>query len=202
MKPLHLETPFAQYQSHRLIGQGGAGKVYEARSNGVDEDVVAIKVLDPATATRERLSRFKNEILFGVRAKHSGIVPVLDSGLALVDGANVPFYVMPLYPATLRDVLKREANGTRLLALFVSLLDGVEAAHLLGVVHRDLKPENIFLSTNEERLVVGGFGIARFTAEALYTAVETRPGARLANFQYAAPEQRARGKTIDQRADL
>jgi len=51
-------------------------------------------------------------------------------------------------------------------------------------------------------LVVTDFGIAHFTAEELYTLVETGPHTRLANFQYAAPEQRSRGAVVDQRADI
>src|SRR5262249_38541747 len=38
--------------------------------------------------------------------------------------------------------------------------------------------------------------------EDLYTLVETRPGDRLANFLYAAPEQRSRGQAVTQTADI
>jgi serine/threonine protein kinase len=69
-------------------------------------------------------------------------------------------------------------------------------------VHRDLKPENILYTAGEDRLVIADFGIARFEEDELYTAVETKDLARLANFQYAAPEQRSRGSEPDQRADI
>jgi serine/threonine protein kinase len=81
-------------------------------------------------------------------------------------------------------------------------LDGVEAAHLKLVWHRDLKPENVLYCKRKDCLVVADFGIAHFMDEDLYTAAETRPGERLANFQYAAPEQRTRGQKVDQRADI
>jgi serine/threonine protein kinase len=77
---------------------------------------------------------------------------------------------------------------------------GVEAAHLQGVVHRDLKPENILVN-GADFVVVADFGIARFEEEDLYTAVETQDE-RLANFQYSAPEQRARGRAVNARADI
>lgn len=51
-------------------------------------------------------------------------------------------------------------------------------------------------------MLVADFGIAEFTQDDLYTAVETHTGERLANFLYAAPEQRERGKTVDRRADI
>ena len=70
----------------------------------------------------------------------------------------------------------------------------MEAAHLKKVVHRDLKPENFLYSSSQNRIVVADFGIARFQEEELYTAVETKAEDRLANFQYASPEQRKRGR--------
>jgi hypothetical protein len=66
---------------------------------------------------------------------------------------------------------------------------------------RDLKPENILIHGTGVP-VVADFGIAHFEQEELYTAVETRDNERLANFQYAAPEQRIRGRAVDQRADI
>src|SRR5205085_6870766 len=79
---------------------------------------------------------------------------------------------------------------------------GVEAAHLLHVVHRDLKPENVLYDETQDRLLVADFGIAHFEIEDLYTAAETSPNDKLANFQYAAPEQRRRGSQVGYPADI
>lgn len=106
---------------------------------------------------------------------------------------------MPRYKESLRQSIGNLAPRDAFLA-FMKILDGVDAAHKLGVTHRDLKPENIL--TNDTDLVVGDFGIAEFEEDEIYTVVETKEGARLANFQYAAPEQRTRGKPIDKRADI
>jgi len=51
-------------------------------------------------------------------------------------------------------------------------------------------------------LVIADFGIAHFGEEYLHTLVRTDPHARLANFQYAAPEQRRPGQVVDHRADI
>lgn len=50
---------------------------------------------------------------------------------------------MQRYNGNLRDRVKNGINPTRALTLFSQILNGVEAAHLLGLIHRDLKPENI-----------------------------------------------------------
>jgi hypothetical protein len=53
-----------------------------------------------------------------------------------------------------------------------------------------------------DRLVVADFGVAHFGEDVLLTAVETRNQERLANFTYAAPEQRVREGLVDHRADI
>lgn len=82
------------------------------------------------------------------------------------------------------------------------MIDGVEAAHLQGVVHRDLKPENVLYSKRINVLAVADFGVAHFTEDLLATQVVTGPAQRLANFLYAAPEQRVPGTRVDARADI
>lgn len=56
--------------------------------------------------------------------------------------------------------------------------------------------------SNANRLVIADFGVAEFAQDELYTLVETKPTTRLANFRYAAPEQRNRGGISGQRTDL
>jgi serine/threonine protein kinase len=51
-------------------------------------------------------------------------------------------------------------------------------------------------------MLISDFGIAHFSEEDLLTAVETKADQRLANFIYAAPEQKARGKRTDGRTDI
>ena len=196
-EPLIFNTTFSTYTEHKLIGEGGSGRVYLAKEdNGTS---FAIKLLDPSKATKERLKRFENEYCFCSMTDHPNIIRVMDHGLHIDLG---PFFVMPLYDSSLRKLMTKGISPKSVLSIFEMIMKGVEAAHLLNVVHRDLKPENILVRNNGEELVVADFGIARFTADELYTAVETKAHARLANFQYAAPEQRMRGLSIDKRTDI
>ena len=52
--------------------------------------------------------------------------------------------------------------------------------------------------------MIADFGIAHFCEEDLLANVHTKSSERLANFQYAAPEQRIKGYTtqVDGRADV
>jgi serine/threonine protein kinase len=156
-----------------------------------------VKLLDPAKATRARLRRFKNEYLFGFHKPHQRLIKIIDHGVH----EDAPFYVMPRYASSLRPVVEEGVRPERALALFSQLLEGVEAAHLYGVVHRDLKPENVLVD-NAGNIVIADFGVARFEEEDLYTAVDTRSNERLANFLYAAPEQRRRNQEVTHRADI
>jgi len=193
-------TTFTRYTAKRVIGEGGCGQIFEV----VDEDgeVYAVKWLDPAKATHEKVKRFKNELQFCLRNRHCNILTISDHGVFIEGQAETPFYVMPLFNGSLRDLMKTGMSPENVLKYYSQILDGVEAAHKLGVVHRDIKPENILYDKNGDRLVVADFGIARFREDELYTAVETKDTVRLANFQYAAPEQKSRGGEVDQRTDI
>lgn len=200
MKPITFKTTFATYEATKILGEGGAGRVYSATDESGGDG--AIKLLDPAKATKEKIKRFKNEYTFCSRNTHENILSVHDHGLYYSGKEASPFYVMALYQGSLRALMNQGISPNEALKYFIQILDGVEAAHLQGVVHRDLKPENVLYDQARDRLLVADFGIARFTEEELYTLVETSSNRRLANFQYAAPEQRARGKTVDRRADI
>ncbi len=194
-----FQTAFEEYRAIEVIGQGGAGTVYRVM-NG-DGELWAIKVLT-GNSSRKKLKRFRNELMFCMRNSHDGIIRVLDHGLS-TDGKNsAPFYVMPLYEGSLRALMKTGINIENVLQYFSQILDSVEAAHLLKVFHRDIKPENFLYNKGTDRLVLADFGIAHFHEENLHTAVETKADERLANFQYAAPEQRTQGRSVDHRADI
>lgn len=193
------ETLIATYTVKAVLGEGGSGLVL-AVTNDTGEDY-ALKALKGGRIPSEKLRRFRNEISFCKRDVHAGIIRVLDDGFITEADAKLPFYVMSRYPGTLRKLTPSSDAPDNTLKTFVKVLDAVEAAHLNGVWHRDLKPENILIGQSSE-VVVADFGIAHFGEELLHTAVETRDDAKLANFAYAAPEQKQRGTKIDQRADI
>lgn len=198
-KRVTFESPFDVYDVSKVIGEGGAGLVYEVTNAGGEP--FALKCLAPERVTAERLKRFKNEIAFCQKQDHPNIIKVVDTGATLIKNIKCPFYVMRRYTGTLRTRM-RDIKPDDALRVFSQILDGVEAAHLANVWHRDLKPENILWNERDGTLVIADFGIAHFEAEEIYTAVETKAAARMANFLYSAPEQRVRGAPVDRRADI
>jgi serine/threonine protein kinase len=198
-KPISFETTFGTYIVDECLGQGGAGRVF----GGTDADgaPIALKVLSEKTTTDKR-RRFKNEISFLQKNKHKNIVTVVDHGLSRGNEASEPFYIMRRYDCSLRELMKRGIEPDQVLAAFSQIIDGVEAAHLQGVLHRDLKPENILSDQQTNTIAIADFGVARFTEDFLATTVETEATQRLANFVYAAPEQLIHGELVGETADI
>lgn len=195
--PKEFQTAFDTYTVVRQVGSGGSGTVFEVKTS--DGQTQALKSLDSSKTPQQKLKRFQNEIQFCLRPGSEYIVHVLDYGRA-PDGSL--FYVMPYYASTLRDLIKKRLPHNEVLPLYGQILTSVEAAHFLGVCHRDIKPENLLYDSGANRIVLADFGIARFTEEQILTTVNTGPNERLANFAYAAPEQRIPGQSVDHRADI
>ena len=189
-----LKSAFVTYTVESEIGGGGAGVVCSVRSD-TGEDYAA-KILRSELDTA-KLKRFRNELFFCFREDHPHLVKVVDFGRT---DSGQPFYIMPIASGTLRSLLTQGIPQADCLSIFSQILDGVEAAHLKGVIHRDLKPENILVDRDTGKIKVADFGIARFDEESLHTQIETKPSDRLANWEYAAPEQRRSGLVVDHRA--
>jgi len=193
-----FESATETYATLKVLGEGGSGRVLLVESG--DGQRYALKYLHPERITRQRRKRFKNELDFCHRDNHKNIVRVVDFGLVSVEGVSVPFYVMPYYGETLRGLMDGGVDQEAVLPTFGQVLDGIEAAHKLGVIHRDLKPENILVEDGAP--VIADFGIAHFAEEVIATAVETRDAERLFNVRYAAPEQKTRGSHVSHQADV
>ena len=69
-----------RYELLRIIGEGGMGKVYEARQKRVDR-LVAVKVLHSHWAKDPKLvARFKREALTASQFRHPNTVMIYDYG--------------------------------------------------------------------------------------------------------------------------
>src|SRR5258707_4353050 len=124
-----------------MVPGPGSTSVYGGQS--AEGGTVAVKVLSKENASKDKRARFKKEIAFLSRNRHPNIVTVSDHGMAHDKSISGPFYVMPKFGSNLRKMMSASIAPESVLPLFEQILNGVEAAHLQGVVHRDLKPENV-----------------------------------------------------------
>lgn len=199
------------YQIIRVIGEGGMGRVYEARHLRLKERRFAVKCLHADLARNpEMAARFLREAESASSIKHVNVVDVFDVH-HLADGT--PYLVGEfLEGEELADyVTKRGPLEPRLAAKVTrQVCLALAAAHERGIVHRDMKPENVFVLGSSIAAVDRGesrtlhvkvldFGISK--AGPGDNSHLTRTGVIMGTPSYMAPEQ-ARGRPVDHRADV
>jgi hypothetical protein len=191
-----------KYRLDRLLGVGGMAVVYAATHRNGRE--FAVKMLRPEISIDSDVrARFLREGYVANAVKHPGAVAVLDDDIA-EDGAA--FLVMELIEGQTVEALWQQAGHRlgldRVLVVGAQLLDVLGAAHARGIVHRDIKPANLF-ATQDGRVKVLDFGIARLRDAALSATSATQTGMMMGTPAFMAPEQAlARSSAIDGRTDL
>jgi len=185
-----------EYKIIEKIANGGNSEVYKVEN--IDKNIYALKLLNKGLST-EKIKRFKNEMSFCQKVNHPNIIKIIDNGIT--DDKTQMFYIMPCYDYTLREFINEEHSIQEKIQMFINILDGVKFFHNRDIIHRDIKPENILIS-NEGIPVISDFGIAHFCEDDLITQIETRIGSKMANFQYASPEQREKDGVITKKSDI
>jgi serine/threonine-protein kinase len=196
------QTLSQTYTLLRVIGEGGMGRVYEARHTRIGSKRFAIKMLHPEFARQpEVLTRFQREAEVAASVHSPYVVDVYDVDRT-ADGR--PFIVGEFldgkeFANYLDEVGKMQVGPA--VRIVRQICKALVAAHSKGVVHRDMKPENVFLTgdlTNPTAKVID-FGISKM-GDAPGTAL-TKTGMIMGTPSYMAPEQ-ARGERVDHLADV
>ena len=152
------------------------GEVYLAEDQKLGRKI-ALKILPPKLASNpQRRARFEREARLVASLNHPNIVTVY----SVEEERGVHFLTMELVEGkTLSELIARKGFALdRIFDLAIPLADALSAAHERGVVHRDLKPANIMIS-NEGRVKVLDFGLARLTLDQPDPETETRGSDRL-----------------------
>lgn len=189
---------FGPYRIERRLGEGGMGVVYLGRREDLGS-VAAIKVLRDAWLSPTRRERFLAEQRTLAQLQHPSIARLLDAD-TLADGT--PWFAMEYVAGLpLTDYChQRQTTIEGRLELLIAVAEAVQHAHGQAVIHRDLKPSNI-LVTEEGRIKLLDFGIARQLETLDGAAQPTRTGLRMMTPAYASPEQLA-GEPVGIQSDV
>ncbi|MEU7876763.1 serine/threonine-protein kinase [Microbispora bryophytorum] len=186
-----------RYQLVEPIGRGGMGVVWRAHDQLLDREV-AVKEVRYDSAMGDELSDLNRRTMREARAAgrltHPNVVVVHD----VIEEDDRPWIIMQLVTSrSLGQVIREDGplSAQRTVEIGLQILDALRAAHRQGVLHRDVKPENVLL-TDDSRVVLTDFGIARLEAD----STMTRTGL-VGTPAFIAPE-RLRGEAAQRESDL
>ena len=125
---------------------------------------VALKMLHPHIARDSvAVARFRREARLAAQLAHPAIVPIYDWDTR----GGTSWYTMELAEGGSVAELVRRAGARPLREIAPQVefvLEGLAAAHAIGVIHRDLKPENLLID-RYRRWRIADFGIANALGE-------------------------------------
>jgi len=198
-------TFLGRYETVRLIGEGGMGKVYLARQIDLGRQVVVKVMHDHIAADPKFLDRFQRETLLMARFQHPYAVTLYD---ASINDPQGPCIIMEyIRGVTLDQLLTKNSrlSPVRVGRLLGQLCEVLQAAHSDGIVHRDLKPANLMVvdpDTPYEKIKVMDFGLAKLLeGPTLKKITESNMDFAVGTPGYICPEQ-VRGEEADHRGDL
>jgi serine/threonine protein kinase len=200
-----------RYDLEEMVGRGGMATVYRARDPKHGR-TVAVKVLRSDLGELIGPERFLREIEVAARLMHPHILPLYDSGRAILpplrdaergSGGEALYYVMPFVAdESLRGLLARvrlvDTEGA--VEIVERIAAALDYAHAQGILHRDIKPENILLPGGQA--VLADFGIAKAVSSATDAANLTRTGIALGTPGYMSPEQAAGLLDLNRATDI
>ncbi|GEM_PF-1872456 len=188
-----------RYDIRERLGKGGIGEVFAAMDQQLQR-LVAIKrlrtsMLESAMAGTDLL----HEARVMAKLQHPHVVQIYDVG---VDKIGV-FFVMEMVNGKTLEQMGTEKSPWKakdVATLAHQCLQGICAAHQLGILHLDIKPSNIMLMNQlngDIHAKLLDFGLARFQQHIVQRDHDDIIGSP----HYIAPECLER-KTPDVRTDL
>ena len=178
------------------IGQGGMGKVYEAKQLSLDRSVALKVLLEKFAQNRDYVDGLMREARAAAKINHPNIVQAYSVG----EDNGIVFFAMEMIRGeTMKQRLQREKilpfdEAAKIVRDVASALDVAWREQKL--VHQDIKPDNIMLS-DSGFTKLADLGLAKTAADPEEEAGDEVLGTP----QYISPEQLT-GVPTDVRSDI
>ena len=191
----------ARYKILELLGAGGMGRVYLSEQLSM-ERLVAIKLISlPKSKKRQEqaLARFKREAKAVATLRHSNIIQAFD----FAEEHGMPYIVMEYIEGmdTAKIVQKFGPIPWKQVAEYGrQAAEGLEHAHMAGLVHRDIKPGNLLVDSKGQVKILDLGLVSAFDEKSNDSLTVDQD--QLGTVDYIAPEQALDSKNVDARADI
>jgi len=175
---LDSDAQLGEYLIEKTLGTGGFGVTYLARDTRLGTQVAikeffpaAYALRDPEGAVKPKnteqaqkiyrwgLEQFLKEAQALAQFKHNNIVRVL----RFMEANGTAYMVMEYEPGQSLAAQLDAGDGTltdsKLLQVFIPILNGLNAMHEAGLVHLDVKPDNIYIGSDGRPILID-FGSA------------------------------------------
>ncbi len=191
-----------RYEVLGKIADGGLGSVFKAYDRNLRREVALKRV---RAETPEQLELQADQLMAEARnlstLQHPHIVTIYDVGRD-EEGAYI---IMELLKGeTLENIIERGAlNEFDFRELVSQSLEGLVAAHSIGMIHLDIKPQNfmvIWLPSGKFQIKILDFGLAKIALQPTLQDTDEE-GAIMGSIYFMAPEQFER-LPVDARTDL
>lgn len=169
------KQPDYVFMEDNLIGKGGMAHLYHARSasNG---NTVALKLLNKELVGDEDIiKKFRKEaaVLKKIRDSYKDVpvVRYVDEGklsdgrlfiaMEYLDGKSLQWYLKQHVTFTVQDMVD----------IAMQILQGLYAAHSLGILHNDLTPDNVIARQVDKKWIIKiiDFGVAKLNSSDFLT---------------------------------
>lgn len=198
------------YRITGIIGQGGMGTVYLGVNKYIQEQKVAIKVINHDMLNDFTRQRLEDEAHRLASLNHPNIVRLVNFHK---DEKGSVYLIMEYAEGISIEKYLLEVNGLvvedRICPLFEPILDGIGCAHKHKsknekgvlvpdpIIHCDIKPANIVITPDKEpKIKILDFGIAKIVSEQ-----DGRASMVMGTPSYMSPEQ-VKGEELDERSDI
>lgn len=190
-----------RYRVGESIGRGGLGEVYRAEDTQLHRLVAIKRMHSEDIEVGERAENVIQEARHLAALQHPNIVTVYD---VIEDRGDVLVVMELLRGRTLQDIVESAPLlEIDLVKVMQQTLEGLIAAHALGMLHRDIKPGNLMLvdlPSGAFQVKILDFGLAKIAPEPSSQTLD-QTGALMGSVYTMSPEQ-FEGRPLDVRSDL